>query len=71
MINVTGLSVNFYENVTKVTVEVYDMIGSLERLKDKLIITLPGQYQNIDEELISKIEEQLNTNGYAHNPTLE
>lgn len=71
MINVTGLSVNFYENVTKVTVEVYDMIGSLERLKDKLIITLPGQYQNIDEDLITKIEEQLNTNGYTHNPTLE
>ena len=71
MINVTGLSVNFYENVTKVTVEVYDMVGSLERLKDKLIITLPGQYQNIDEELLGKIEEQLNTNGYVHNPTLE
>ena len=70
-INVTGLVVNNFENLTKVTVEVLEMMGSIQRLKDKLIITLPGRYNNIDEELMEKIDEELNRNGYVHNPTVE
>jgi hypothetical protein len=61
-INITGLSVNYYEDVTKVTVEVYEMIGTIERLKDKLIITLPGKYQNIDEHLVEMVEKELTKN---------
>jgi hypothetical protein len=61
-INITGLSVNYYEDVTKVTVEVYEMIGTIERLKDKLIITLPGKYQNIDDHLVEMVEKELTKN---------
>ena len=47
-INVTGIVVNNFENITKVTVEVLEMLGTIQRLKDKLIVTLPGRYNNID-----------------------
>ena len=70
-INVTGIVVNNFENITKVTVEVLEMMGTIQRLKDKLILTLPGRYNNIDEELMEKIDEELNKNGYIHNPTVE
>lgn len=70
-INVTGIVVNNFENITKVTVEVLEMMGTIQRLKDKLIVTLPGRYNNIDEELMEKIDEELNRNGYVHNPTVE
>lgn len=70
-INVTGIVVNNFENITKVTVEVLEMMGTIQRLKDKLIVTLPGRYNNIDEELMEKIDEELNKNGYIHNPTVE
>lgn len=70
-INVTGIIVNNFENLTKVTVEVLEMIGTMQRLKDKLIVTLPGRYNNIDEELMQKIDEELFKNGYTHNPTIE
>jgi len=33
--------------------------------------TFPGRYNNIDEELMEKIDEELNKNGYIHNPTVE
>jgi len=70
-INVTGIVVNNFENITKVTVEVLEMMGTIQRLKDKLIITLPGRYNNIDEDLMEKIDEELTKNGYNHNPTVE
>lgn len=70
-INVTGIVVNNFENITKVTVEVLEMMGTIQRLKDKLIVTLPGRYNNIDEELMEKIDEELIRNGYVHNPTVE
>lgn len=70
-INVTGIIVNNFENLTKVTVEVLEMMGTMQRLKDKLIVTLPGRYNNIDEELMQKIDEELFKNGYTHNPTIE
>lgn len=61
-INITGLSVNYYEDVTKVTVEIYEMIGTIERLRDKLIIPLAGKYQSIDEHLIEMVEKELTKN---------
>lgn len=65
-LNVTNLSVNYYEDVTKVTVEIFEMVGTIERLKDKLILTLPGRIQSIDDELIQKIDEELEKNNYNY-----
>jgi len=65
-LNITNLSVNYYEDVTKVTVEIYEMIGTIERLKDKLILTLPGRIQGIDDDLVQKIDEELEKNNYNY-----
>lgn len=65
-LNITNLSVNYYEDITKVTVEIYEMIGTIQRLKDKLILTLPGRVQTIDDELIQKVDEELEKNNYDY-----
>lgn len=70
MINIMGLMINHAENFTKVTVEVTEMIGTMQRIKDRLIVTLPGKHQSIDEELIQLVDAELNRNGYEHNPTV-
>lgn len=70
MINITNLSVNFAENVTKVTLEVYETKGSVERLRDKLVVNLTGRYQNINDDLYSLVNEELVKNGFNYNQTV-
>lgn len=65
-LNVTNLSVNYYEDITKVTVEIYEMMGTMEKFKDKLILTLPGRIQSIDDDLVQKIDEELEKNNYNY-----
>lgn len=60
MIIITNTSVNHYEDVTAVTVEVYETIGSVEKLKNKFIVNLPGQHT---EDLQSLVYHELNNNG--------
>lgn len=67
-LNVTFLSVDNYSNVTKVTVEVREMIGTLERLKDTLSLTLAGRYPSVDDLLMEKILEELKKNNYSYLP---
>jgi len=70
MINITNLSVNFADNVTKVTLEIYETKGSVERLRDKLVVNLVGRYQSINDELYSIINEELVKNGFNYNQTV-
>lgn len=67
-LNVTFLSVDNYSNVTKVTVEVREMIGTIERLKDTLSLTLSGRYPSVDDLLMEKILEELQKNNYSYLP---
>lgn len=67
-INVTNISVNYLENFTKVTLEIYTMQGTIEKLKDKLILTLPEKYNSIDDILMNAIEIELSKNGFNYTP---
>jgi molybdopterin biosynthesis enzyme MoaB len=67
-IHVTNVSVNYLEDSTKVTLEIYTMQGTVEKLKDKLILTLPGQYNSIDDTLMGAVEEELTRNGINYTP---
>ena len=67
-IQVTNISVNYLENVTKVTLEIYTMQGTIEKLKDKLILTLPEKYNTIDDVLMEAIEKELTKNGFNYTP---
>lgn len=67
-IQVTNLSINYLEDVTKVTLEIYNMQGTVEKLKDKLILTLPGKYNSIDDILMDAVEKELIRNGFDYTP---
>lgn len=67
-IQVTNISVNYLENVTKVTLEIYTMQGTIEKLKDKLILTLPEKYNSIDDVLMEAIGNELTKNGFNYTP---
>lgn len=67
-IHVTNISVNYLEDSTKVTLEIYTMQGTIEKLKDKLILTLPGQYNSIDDSLMEIIGNELTRNGFNYTP---
>lgn len=68
-LRVSFLSVDNFTNVTKVTVEVKETIGTMERLKDTLSLTLSGRYPSIDDNLMEKIYEELDKNKYPYLPT--
>jgi hypothetical protein len=69
-LNITNVAVNYFEDVTKVTVEVYEMRGSIERLTDKLLITLQGKYQQVDDVLLDIIGKEMIKNGFEYAPTI-
>ena len=60
MIIITNTSVNHFEDVTSITAEVYETFGSIEKLKDKFIVNLPGQHTG---DLESLVYQELNNNG--------
>jgi hypothetical protein len=60
MIIITNTSVNHFEDVTTITAEVYETIGSIEKLKNKFIVNLPGQHTG---DLESLVYQELNNNG--------
>lgn len=67
-IQVTNVSVNYLDDSTKVTLEIYNMVGTIEKLKDKLILTLPGKYNSIDDILMDAVEKELIKNGIDYTP---
>lgn len=67
-IQVTNVSVNYLDDSTKVTLEIYNMVGTIEKLKDKLILTLPGKYNSIDDVLMDAVEKELIKNGIDYTP---
>ncbi len=64
IIRITNSSVNYLNDTTKVTVELYELVGSIERLKDKLIVPLPGKQDATGEHLKNMVEEELRKNGF-------
>lgn len=69
-IQVTNVSLNYLEDSTKVTLEIYGMKGTVEKLKDKLILTLPGKYNAINDVLMDAVEKELIKNGIDYTPTV-
>ena len=67
-IQVTNVSVNYLEDSTKVTLEIYSIKGTVEILKDKLILTLPGKYNSINDTLMGAVEKELVKNGIDYTP---
>ena len=64
-INIISISSDYNDNSTKVVLETYEMVGTIEKLKEKLILTLTGKFDN-PEDLNYAIDNELNKNGFYH-----
>jgi predicted RNase H-like nuclease (RuvC/YqgF family) len=70
-IKIVSLVTNFPESTTIVSLEVYDNIGSIERLKDKLNIKLYEKFDTITDALYDAIYAELEKNGFNLNSPSE
>lgn len=70
MINIISISTNSISNTTKIGIEVYETRGTVEKMVDKLTVTLPGKYGSINDELRTLVDQELTKNGFIYNPTV-
>lgn len=70
MINIISISSNSVENITRICLEVSETVGNIERIKEKLIVKLPGKYNTIDDDLRTKIDEELTKSGFNYSPVI-
>jgi hypothetical protein len=68
MINIVSISTNSISNTSKIVLEVFETKGSIEKQIDRLVITLPGRYDSVTEELRTLIDAELVKNGFTYNP---
>ena len=69
MINIVSISTNSISNTTKIVLEIFETKGTIERQIDKVVITIPGKYDSVTEELRNIIDQELQKNGLNYNPT--
>jgi hypothetical protein len=70
-IKIVSLVTNFPESTTIVSLEIYENIGSIERLKDKLNLKLYEKFDTITDELYDAIYAELEKNGFNLNSPSE
>jgi hypothetical protein len=62
-LNITNLTINYFEDISTVTVELYENKGTLEILKDKIVLNLKGKHLTINDELKELVYQELEKNG--------
>jgi hypothetical protein len=70
-IKIVSLVTNFPESSTIVSLEIYENIGSIERLKDRLNLKLYEKYDTITDTLYDAIYAELEKNGFNLNSPSE
>jgi hypothetical protein len=70
-IKIVSLITNFPESSTVVSLEVYENIGSIERLKDRLNLKLYEKFDTITDALYDAIYAELEKNGFNLNSPSE
>jgi hypothetical protein len=70
MINIVSISTSSLSNTTKVTVEIYETKGTVEKFIDRLIVTVEGKHSNPSDELRELVDKELEKNGFKYNPTI-
>jgi hypothetical protein len=70
-IKIVSLVTNFPESTTIVSLEIYENIGSIERLKDRLNLKLYEKYDTITDALYDAIYAELEKNGFNLNSPSE
>ena len=62
-LKVIAMSTDFVTNVTQVTVQITENIGRLVRIKDELVVPLPGRYEQINEPMMEALFAELQAHG--------
>lgn len=61
MINIVNIQNDYSRNLTKVTLELLENLGTIERVKEKLIVTLPKMVSDM-QEIETLVDEELTKN---------
>lgn len=63
MINITQLTADHVADTTTITAEIYETVGAIQRVKDKVKVILSGIHTTIDNTLLQLVEEEIKNNG--------
>lgn len=67
-VKVIKLSVDNLTNTTEVTVQIYETVNNLSRLKDTYTFELPQRYEFVNEFLLEAVYQKLQDNGVTIYP---
>ena len=63
MINITQLTVDHIADTTTITAEIYETVGSLQKVKDKVRVILTGIHTTINDDLMTLVDNEIKNNG--------
>lgn len=62
-VKVIAMATDFVTNVTQVTVQLTENVGRLVRVKDELVVPLPGRFEQINEPMMEALFAELQAHG--------
>ena len=63
MINITQLTADHVADTTTITAEIYETVGSLQKVKDKVKVILSGIHTTINNDLMTLVDNEIKNNG--------
>ena len=63
MINITQLTADHVADTTTITAEIYETVGSLQKVKDKVRVILTGIHTTINDDLMTLVDNEIKNNG--------
>ena len=63
MINITQLTADHVADTTTITAEIYETVGSLQKVKDKVRVILSGIHTKINDDLMTLVDNEIKNNG--------
>lgn len=62
-LKVIAMATDYTTNVTQVTVQITENLGRLVRIKDELVVPLPGRFEQINEPMMEALFAELEAHG--------
>jgi hypothetical protein len=63
MINITHLTADHLADTTTITAEIYETVGAIQRVKDKVKVILSGIHTTINDDLMTLVDNEIKNNG--------
>jgi hypothetical protein len=67
-IKILAMATDYTTNVTQVTVQITENVGRIVRIKDELVVPLPGRFELINEPMMEALYAELEAHGLAPFP---